>query len=69
MFLAPYIFEDSEGAAVSVTSERCVAMLRNFSGPELGRRVIDVLSAWSQQDGATAHAARASMCVLREMFP
>jgi hypothetical protein len=30
---------------------------------------IDVSSVWFQQDGATAHTARASMSVLREMFP
>ena len=67
--LGPYFFEDSEGAAVTVTSERYVAMLRNFCEPELRRRRIDLSSIWFQQDGATAHTARASMNVLREMFP
>ena len=67
--LAPYLFEDSEGAVVSVTSERCVAVPRNFCEPELGRRVIDLSSVWFQQGGATAHTATASMCVLREMSP
>ena len=67
--LGPYFFEDSEGAAVTVTSERYVAMLRNFCEPELCHRGIDLSSVWFQQDGATAHIARASMSVLREMFP
>jgi hypothetical protein len=49
---------DNEGAAVTVTSECYVAMLRN-----------NLLSAWFQQDRATAHTARASVSVLREMFP
>jgi len=52
-----------------VTSERYVAMLRNFCEPELCRRGIDLSSVWFQQDGATAHTARASMSVLWEMFP
>ena len=43
--------------------------LRSYCEPELGRRGIDLSSVWFQQDGATAHTARASMTVLREMFP
>jgi len=66
--LGPYFFEDNEGAAVNVTSERYVAMLRNFCEPGLRRRWIDPSSLWFQQDGATAHTARASMNVLRKMF-
>jgi len=65
--LGAYCFEDNEGAAVTVTYY--VAMLRNFCEPELGRRGIDPSSVRFQQDGATAHTARASMNVLREMFP
>jgi hypothetical protein len=30
---------------------------------------LSLSSVWFQQDGATAHTARASMSVLREMFP
>jgi len=44
-------------------------MPRNFCEPELRRRGIDLSSVWLQQDGATAHRGRASMSVLREMFP
>jgi len=46
-----------------------VAMLRNFCEPELRHRGIDLSSVRFQQDGAIAHATRASMNVLREMFP
>jgi len=67
--LGPYVFEDNEGAAVTVTSERYVAMLRNFCEPELCRRGIDLSSVCFQQDGAIAHTARASMSVLRKMCP
>ena len=59
--LGPYFLEDNEGSAVTVTSERYVAMLRNFCDPELRRRGIDLSSVWFQQDGATAHTARASI--------
>jgi len=66
--LDPYLFEENEGAAVIVTSERYVTMLRNFCEPELRRRGNDLSSVWLQQDGATAHTGRASMSVLRECF-
>jgi len=46
-----------------------VAMLCNFCEPELHHCGIDLSSVWFQQDGVTAHTARASMSVLREMFP
>jgi len=67
--LGPYFFEDNKGAAITVTSERYVAMLRNFCEPELRHHGIDLSSVWFQQDGATAHTARASVSVLQEMFP
>jgi len=51
--LGPYFFEYNEGAAVTVTSERYVAMLHNFCEPELRRRGIERSSVWFQQDGAT----------------
>ena len=65
--LALNVFEDNEGATVTVTSERYVAMLRNFCELELRRRGIDLSSVWFQQDGATAHTTRASLSVLREI--
>ena len=46
-----------------------MAMLRNFCQPELRHRGIDLSSVWFQQNGATAHTAKASMSVLREMNP
>jgi len=67
-FLGPYFFEDNKDAAITVTSELYVAMLRNFCEPELRHRGIDLSSVWFQQ-GATAHTAGASISVLQEMFP
>ena len=48
----PYFFEDNEGAAVTVTFEHYVAVLRNFCEPELRCRgigsLISMVSArWS----------------------
>lgn len=65
--IGPYFFEDGEGRAVTVTSQRYINMLQTFLAPELRQRgIADV--TWFQQDGATAHTSRASMGELREMF-
>jgi hypothetical protein len=65
----PYFFEDEGGSAVTVTSARYVEILRNFFTPELSRHGIELLTIWFQQDDATALTERASMKVVREMFP
>jgi hypothetical protein len=52
---------------VTVTSHHYVEMLHNFLPPRLNE--LGNASLWFQQDGATAHTARASMEVLREIFP
>jgi hypothetical protein len=44
-------------------------MLWNFLMPELSRCGIELSTIWFQQNGATAHTARVSMEVIREMFP
>ena len=58
-----------EGARVSVTSERYVEMLRNFLRLHLRSLRVNMEEMWFQQDGVTAHTARASMTVVRQMFP
>jgi hypothetical protein len=65
--IGPYFFED--GHAVTANSGHCVHMLHNFLAPEINRRGINQRTMWFQQDRATAHTARVSMTVLREMFP
>lgn len=44
-------------------------MIQNFFVPELRRKRIPIQRVWFQQDGATAHTARASMNVIRPLFP
>ncbi|XP_050314555.1 phosphate carrier protein, mitochondrial-like isoform X1 [Anthonomus grandis grandis] len=64
--IGPYFFEE-ENHAVTVNSERYIAMIHNFFAPAFAG--LNVQDAWFQQDGAIAHTSRASMQVLREMFP
>ena len=68
VIVVPYFFEE-EGATVTVISERHVEMLRNFLRPQLQSLRVNMVEMWLQQDGATAHTARASMTVVRQMFP
>jgi hypothetical protein len=64
--IGPYFFEE-DGEAVTVTSDRYVQVLLSFMEPKLNERGNSTV--WFQHDGATAHTARGSMGVLREMFP
>ncbi|XP_039295229.1 uncharacterized protein LOC120353885 [Nilaparvata lugens] len=68
--VGPYFFEEEE-VTVTVNSQRYVSMLRNFLQPKLEEMVEEhgLADLWFQQDGATAHTARISLDVLREMFP
>lgn len=65
----PYFFQDDNGRAVTVTSERYVAMLNDFLLPMLRQHNADLRSLWFQQDGATSHTARLSMQTVRRLFP
>lgn len=66
--IGPYFFEEN-GVTVTVTSQRYVHMLNTFLRPDLQRRGFNMNNVYFQQDGATAHTARTSMEVLRNMFP
>lgn len=63
--IGPYFFENEDGQAVTVNSQRYRHMLQTFLVPELHEHE----NLWFQQDGATAHTARISMAVLRNLFP
>lgn len=62
--IGPYFFENEDGTAASVNGERYRIMLNTFLRPAVERN----REMWFQQDGATAHTARATMELLREMF-
>jgi hypothetical protein len=51
------------------TSELYAQMLYNFLHPQLRSLQVNMEEMWFQQDGATAHMARASMTVVQQMFP
>lgn len=68
MIIGPYFFEDDNGRAVTVNGERYREMLQQFFIPELRRSGININDTWFQQDGATAHTARETLNLLRNVF-
>ena len=56
----PFFFEEGKERA-TVISDRYIRMFENRFLPELRRRGINRASMWFQQDGVTAHTARATM--------
>ena len=65
----PFFFEGDEGVSVAVNAELYNHMLEAFFLPELRRSNWNMVRAWFQQDGATAHTARLSINTLRAAFP
>jgi hypothetical protein len=63
----PYFFQDRH--AMTINSGRYVHMLLNFLAPKIRRCGINQQTTWFQQDRTIAHTVRASMAVVREMFP
>ena len=63
----PFFFEEEETAMV--TSDHYIRMFENCFLPELCRQGINRASMWFQQDGATAHTARAFMTAVQAAFP
>lgn len=67
--ISPHFFENRRGVAQTVNSDRYCAMPREFLVPQLQEFDGFNQDTWFEQDGATAHTARASMEVVRELFP
>lgn len=65
--ISQYFFEDVVGNTVSVDGERYRTMITEFLLPQINELGLE--SMWFQQDGATAHTARATMDILRPAFP
>ena len=64
----PYVQDGAKRTHVfeiGSTSERYDEMLRNFLRPQLRSLRVNMVEMWFQQDGATAHTARASMTVVQ----
>ncbi|GFS83346.1 transposase [Trichonephila clavipes] len=64
--IGPYFFKNDEGHNVTVNGDRYRVMITNFFIPELNNH--DVQELWFQQDGATCHAARATIDLLKGSF-
>ncbi|GFX24463.1 DUF4817 domain-containing protein [Trichonephila clavipes] len=62
--IGPYFFKNDEGHNVTVNGDRYRAMITNFFIPELNNH--DVQELWFQQNGATCHAARATIDLLKD---
>ena len=60
--IGPFFFEDTEGEAVTVNSERYLKLMKSKFLPALRRKVVNFDDVWFQQDGATPHTAG---CVLQ----
>lgn len=66
--IGPYFFENEDGVATTVTSDRYVTMLETFVAQELQAFPLITENAWFQQDGSTSHTARISMTAVRRLF-
>ena len=64
--IGPYFFEDEDGKAITVTSQRYTEVINEFLSPNLPP---NNGTLWFQQDGATAHMAVISISALRRLFP
>lgn len=62
--IGPYFFENTRGDGVTVNGALYRTMLENFLRPAVQNHP----QLWFQQDGATAHTARDTMAVLRDIF-
>lgn len=65
--IGPFFFEE-DGVAVTVNANRYVRMINDFFFLQLQMHNLQQ-DVWFQQDGATAHTARVSMTLLRNLFP
>ncbi|PNF24078.1 hypothetical protein B7P43_G04706 [Cryptotermes secundus] len=63
--IGPYFFEE-DNHAVIVNLQQYVDMIKNFFEPALEEMHLG--NVWFQEDGATAHTARASVTLLRAKF-
>lgn len=66
--IGPYFFEDRRRNAVTVNTERYIAMLQNFFSPALQDFDGFNQQSWFQQDGATCHTSNDSLSAVREIF-
>ena len=64
--IGPFFFENEQGEAVTVNSDRYRIMLNKFLFTIIEEE--GIANIWFQQDGATCHTAEATLDVLRPVF-
>lgn len=65
--LGPYFFEDDDERTVTVNGDEYRKMINIFLAPQL--KAQKLVNMWFQQDGATCHTAKATMAILKSLFP
>ena len=55
--IGPFFFEDEDGKALTINSDRYIDMLQKYLQPELAKRRITSNSIWFQHDLATPHTS------------
>lgn len=66
--IGPFFFEDENGDAETINSERYLELLKTKFVPALRRRGADFKTVWFQQDGATPHTSREVLTWLEKTF-
>lgn len=61
----PFLYEDADGQAVTITLQRCTEMINEFLAINLPPNH----TLWFQQDGTLPHMAVISIAVLHCLFP
>ena len=64
----PYFFVEENGHIITVNTNRYCQMLEDLVMPKLDE-IEDTEKFWFLQVGATCHASRRSIALLREIFP
>ena len=64
--IGPFFFENEQGAAVTVNSERYRAMLNEFLFPKIEEDAMGDI--WFQQDRTICHTANVTIDLLRPVF-
>lgn len=67
MVIGPFFFENEAGKTVVINQERYRDMVTNFLMPIVRDNGMEHF--WFQQDGAPPHTARATIDVLKRLFP
>lgn len=67
MVIGPYFFEDDDGATITVNGERYRALITDYLMPIVHENNMEHF--WFQQDGAPCHTARATIDLLKPLFP